>query len=273
MLVKSIPWIRLRVSGNFFSPPEAIFPRRDHVPIFVSPFSQTSGIMGPEAAGRARTERGITAVHKKQIIFDVDGTLIDTEYAVIRSLQDTLLELRGTLIPAEELTFSLGIPGKYALAHLGVADIPGTLSRWIDNMAKYDHTTAVFPGIRELLNRLTAAGCGIGVVTSRVREEFRADFTRFGILSYFTTVVCADDTERHKPDPAPLLAYMALTGCPPEDMLYVGDSIYDLQCAQGAGVPFALADWGAKGRVEAPLAFASPADLMEALDTARGKAD
>ena len=213
------------------------------------------------------------AVHKKQIIFDVDGTLIDTEYAVIRSLQDTLLELRGTLIPAEELTFSLGIPGKYVLARLGVADIPGTLSRWIDNMAKYDHTTAVFPGITALLDHLTAAGCGIGVVTSRVREEFRADFTRFGILSYFTTVVCADDTERHKPDPAPLLAYMALTGCPPEDMLYVGDSIYDLQCAQGAGVPFALADWGAKGRVEAPLAFASPADLMEALDAARGKAD
>ena len=221
--------------------------------------------MGPETAGSGRTERGRTAVRKKQIIFDVDGTLIDTEYAIVRSLQDTLLELRGTLVPMEELTFTLGITGKDALERLNVADVPGTLERWIGHMEKYAHTNAVYPGIRELLSWLTAEGFGIGIVTSRTREEFQADFVKFGILPYFTTVVCADDTDRHKPDPAPLLAYMARTGCCAGDMLYIGDSVYDRQCAQAAGVPFALADWGAKGRVEAPLVFASPAALAAAL--------
>ena len=201
----------------------------------------------------------------RQIIFDVDGTLIDTEYAVIRSLQDTLLEAWGKLVPAEELTFSLGIPGQYALERLGIGDISGTLARWVANMAKYDHTNAVFPGIRALLDRLSAAGYGIGIVTSRTRAEFQEDFLRFGILPYFSTVVCADDTARHKPDPDPLLAYMAMAGCQPGDMLYVGDSVHDMACARAAGVPFALANWGAKGRVAAPLSYDDPADLSVAL--------
>lgn len=66
----------------------------------------------------------------KQIVFDVDGTLIDTEYAVIHSLQDTIRAINGKIISDKELTFALGITGENALRRLGVSDIASALSMW-----------------------------------------------------------------------------------------------------------------------------------------------
>lgn len=64
----------------------------------------------------------------RQIVFDVDGTLVDTEQAVICSLQDTLAQMTGQRAEAEELTFALGIPGEDALRLLQVRDIPAALA-------------------------------------------------------------------------------------------------------------------------------------------------
>ena len=73
----------------------------------------------------------------KQIVFDVDGTLIDTEYAVIHSLQDTIRAINGKIISDKELTFALGITGENALQRLGVSDIASALFMWDKNMEKY----------------------------------------------------------------------------------------------------------------------------------------
>ena len=224
----------------------------------------------------------------KQIVFDVDGTLIDTEYAVIHSLQDTIRAINGKIISDKELTFSLGITGENALRRLGVSDIASALSMWDKNMEKYRDTITVFHGIKELLETISELKLGIGIVTSKTHEEFRSDFQKFDISSYFETVVCADDTlqhkpesdpllkyiqtvitaddtVRHKPDPEPMLAYMERTGVCPRQILYIGDSIYDMQCAKHANVNFGLAKWGAGNRVNAQKAFCTPFDLAKSL--------
>ena len=82
----------------------------------------------------------------KQIVFDVDGTLIDTEYAVIHSLQDTIRAINGKIISDKELTFALGITGENALRRLGVSDIASALSMWDKNMEKYRDTILYFTG-------------------------------------------------------------------------------------------------------------------------------
>ena len=146
----------------------------------------------------------------KQIVFDVDGTLIDTEYAVIHSLQDTIRAINGKIISDKELTFALGITGENALQRLGVSDIASALFMWDKNMEKYRDTITVFHGIKELLETISELKLGIGIVTSKTHEEFRSDFQKFDISSYFETVVCADDTLQHKPEPDPLLKYMEL---------------------------------------------------------------
>ena len=78
-------------------------------------------------------------------------------------------------------------------------------------------------------------------------------------------MVCADDTVRHKPDSEPLLYYLEQTGCQGDELLYIGDSVYDRQCAAGAGTAFGLAGWGAQPGVSAPLIFSTPQQAAQIL--------
>lgn len=180
----------------------------------------------------------------QHIVFDLDGTLIDTERAILPSLRDTLLARTGKHYPEEELTFALGITGVDALERLGIADIDGVLALWIDNMHRYQDAVTLFGGVKEVLKALRDNGAILGIVTSQTYEEFAHGFAPFGVSGYFQVVIRAEDTEEHKPAPAPLLKYIELSGARPREVLYVGDSVYDSRCAQAAGVDFALALWG-----------------------------
>lgn len=201
-----------------------------------------------------------------QIVFDIDGTLIDTEQAVLCSFQDTVKELTGKTMPIEELTFCLGITGEDALQRISMENVPAALNLWIEKLIACNHMMSVFEGIPELLAELKKRGIQMGIVTSKTRVNYKSDFESFGIKEYFSTAVCADDTKEHKPMPGPLLKYMEMIGEPAERILYVGDSIYDRECAKGAGVDFAIAGWGSKGRVkEAEYCLESPLDLLAVL--------
>ncbi|MDE7332612.1 MAG: HAD family hydrolase [Lachnospiraceae bacterium] len=201
-----------------------------------------------------------------QIVFDIDGTLIDTEQAVLCSFQDTVKELTGKTLPLEEMAFCLGITGEDALKRISMENVPDALNLWIEKLNQCSHMMSLFKGIPELLEELRARGIKMGIVTSKTRVSFRNDFEPFKIKKYFTTVVCADDTREHKPMPGPLLKYMEVTGEPAGRLLYVGDSIYDRECAKSAGVDFAIAGWGSKGRVkEAEYCLENPLDLLDVL--------
>lgn len=200
----------------------------------------------------------------RHIVFDIDGTLIDTEHAVLSSMQETIKTLTGKDMPVEQLTFALGIPGEDALRTISIEDVQPALDLWINNMQKYSHTEKVFEGIPEVLDTLARSGYKMGIVTSRIREEFVHDFGRFGIGHYFETVICADDTKEHKPAPAPLLKYMELTETRSDEVLYVGDSPYDSLCAHNAGVDFALAVWGSHNSSEQAEFYPErPVDLLD----------
>lgn len=202
----------------------------------------------------------------KHIVFDVDGTLIDTESAIVYSLQETLLAVTGKKIPLVELTFALGITGEDALKRLEIDDIPAAMDIWVKSLRKYTDTMVAFRGIKELLDRLSGQGYELGIITSRTREEFGEDLEHAGILDLFTTIVCADDTTEHKPTPAPLLKYIEWTGADKSQILYVGDSEYDSGCAGGAGVDFALAGWGSHNRdIKAKYCLDEPEGLLAVL--------
>lgn len=200
-----------------------------------------------------------------EIVFDVDGTLIDTEYAVLHSLQDTIYHFTGKTPALDDLTFALGITGKDALLRLQIEAVDDALAYWEQALKDYHATVQVFDGIAPLLHDLTEAGIHLGIVTSKTREEYETDFACFDIAKYFATVICADDTGKHKPNPEPLLKYMEKARCGKDDVLYIGDSIYDRQCAQAAGCAFALALWGAKKGMDGVCAYATPDDVRSSL--------
>ena len=181
------------------------------------------------------------------VVFDIDGTLTDTETPALVSLADVILAHKGERPAPESLKFALGIPGVEAFRMIGFEEekFPQYMAEWEKGLRAFNDTIDVFPGGRELVRALHASGVKLGIATSKTRDQYEKDFARFDIAALFPVSVTADDSQTHKPTAGPLLRYMELTGAGREEMLYVGDSIYDSQCAANAGVDFALAVWGA----------------------------
>lgn len=201
----------------------------------------------------------------KHIVFDVDGTLIDSEYSILAALVDTLKEINGKDYTIDELRYVLGIPGAETLKLLEVKDIESGLDLWLKNMDKYKDTVKVFDGVIEMLELLNSKGYKLGIVTSKLREEFDHDFNRFNLKKYFSTIVCADDTLLHKPYPEPLLKYMEINELNNKDLIYIGDTGYDYECAKGANVDFALALWteNSHDELDAKIRLYKPMDLIK----------
>ncbi|MHB1394293.1 MAG: HAD family hydrolase [Clostridia bacterium] len=182
----------------------------------------------------------------KCVVFDVDGTLIDTGEAIISSLQKVLEEDLGQSYSEDELSFAFGIPGAVTLEKLGINDIEYSIGKWIKYLNDFSDSMKVFDGVDNCLRKIKELNIKTGIVTSKSKEEFESNFIPFGLADYFDYVVCADDTTKHKPHPEPILKLLEISGNKPEDIVYIGDTKYDKECAEGAGVKFGLALWGAK---------------------------
>ncbi|MCU6709019.1 HAD family hydrolase [Paenibacillus sp. J5C_2022] len=204
----------------------------------------------------------------KTIIFDVDGTLIDTEKAVLGSLQRMLKLEYGLSYEQAELAFVLGVPGASVLPRLGAHNVEAAIERWNEHMKDFKHTMRIFEGVPELLGQLYRRDVRTGIVTSKTKSELRDDFIPFGLMEYLSVVVCASDTLLHKPHPEPLQKFLELSGADPRTSIYIGDTIYDYQCARDAGVAFGLALWGAKTRegIHERHVLDSPLDVLTLID-------
>ena len=201
----------------------------------------------------------------RHIFFDIDGTLLDTEYAVLSSLRDTLKQMSGKDYNIPELYFALGITGESALERLGIKNLVQANVLWNKNMDKYREQIRVFGGVSELLDGLGKI-YKLGIVTSKTREEFDNDFSHFGLNKYFEIIVCANDTLKHKPNPDPLLKYAELSESSKSALLYVGDSEYDMQCAKAGGIDFDFAKWGNKeSKHRCKYCLYAPSDLLKVL--------
>ncbi|MFB4165142.1 HAD family hydrolase [Alteribacillus sp. JSM 102045] len=102
-----------------------------------------------------------------------------------------------------------------------------------------------FPGIYDTLKQLKKEKYRIGIVTSETKQEFTDEVERFKLHLFADYIACANDTDKHKPTPGPLLAYLQKSGETAERAVYIGDTLHDEKCAHSAGVAFALAGWGA----------------------------
>lgn len=198
------------------------------------------------------------------IIFDIDGTILDTEIAVLSSLQKLLLEELNKNFSFEDLKFALGIPGEAALNKLGITNLLESNKKWNRYLKEYFHHVKVFDGIKDTLAKLYEMGIPTGIVTSKTKGELENDFVPFGLINYFKLVVCADDTENHKPNPEPILKFIELSGIDKSKIIYIGDTKYDMECAYGAGIDFALALWGAKSskEINANYIFDNPKQIL-----------
>lgn len=124
--------------------------------------------------------------------------------------------------------------------------------------------TSVYPGMLEVLGELKKMEYQLGTITSKTREEYEREFAPLGLDRYFERMVCADDAENHKPIGELLECYISGFSINKDEILYVGDSCYDMQCAQRAGVDWGMALWGGQSprHVSATYYFSQPYDIV-----------
>lgn len=202
----------------------------------------------------------------KAIIFDVDGTIIDTEQAILNALKDTL-ENEGYSYTLGDLRFVFGIPGKDALEQLEIENKERVHMAWAEKESILIEETQPFAGIEEIIQELGSRPIQLGIVTSKNRKEFQ-NFAKRKISVFFETAVVVEDTSNHKPHPEPLELCLKRLGVEPDEAIYIGDSIYDNQCASQAGVKFGLALWGSKTTegYNADYIFEEPMDILRLLN-------
>lgn len=208
----------------------------------------------------------------KLAVFDIDGTLIDTERTGVESLVVTIRELLGKDVSYEEAYQAFGIPSGKVAGLYGYDDAKRFGECWEENFIALSHHIKPFPGVLDALRRIKSSGIATGVVTSRNRMEFDYDDYLREMVPYLGHIVCSEDTVRHKPHPEPLLHCIELASSAvgisirPCDVLFFGDTGHDFACARDAGCDFALADWKSRGwqGIQARYKFSSAQD-MEAI--------
>ena len=182
---------------------------------------------------------------KKYVLFDFDGTLVNTNDVIIASWQHTYRHYLGHEVDVDHITACFGEPLLLTMER----EFPGVdpqeaaevyRSFQVENAHRL---VTIFPGIRELLDALKKAGYVLGVVTSRTRESTLRYTNMFDITSCFADMVCCDDTDIHKPNPEPLLLAMKKLGATPEESIMIGDSPFDIKCANNAGVDSVMVNW------------------------------
>lgn len=179
------------------------------------------------------------------ILFDFDGTIMDTNSLIINSWQHTFRKVEGKERPEADIVETLGEPLALSMKKL----LPGIpVEEAIEIYREYQYGNfgdeiRVFPGMRELIFELKNQGFKMGIVTSRLTGTTLQGLEKFGIKECFEAVVTCDHTDKHKPDPEPVYIALEILGSKPEESMMIGDSKFDILCAKNAGVTSVLVGW------------------------------
>ena len=188
----------------------------------------------------------IALVRFPVVLFDLDGTLIDSGPIIVASMKHAALAVLGRDVDEALLTAAIGGPGLVAqMRSLDPDRVDELVDAYREHNEPLHEQLEAFWEVVEVLPRLRAQGRRLGIVTAKRRATVRLAFDRLpGLEDNFEVLVAAEDTERHKPDPDPLLEALSRLGADPAEAAYVGDSPFDVRAARAAGVFAVAVAWG-----------------------------
>ena len=200
------------------------------------------------------------------VLFDLDGTLIDTIELLLSSARHTFAGWPHGAPTDDEWVRGIGTPlvnqlREYARNEDEVALL---LERYrAYQHIHHDRLTRCYTDVPDAVAGLVARGYRLGVVTSKASAIAARSLAHVGLDRYLEVVVGYDDTERHKPHPEPVLAGLARLGMTPDRAVYVGDSPHDIHAGNAAGVVTIAATWGPFARET--LAAARPNHFIDCM--------
>ncbi len=219
---------------------------------------------------------GVRLAELEGILFDFDGTLIDTTGLILESFRVTAREFLDEQPPDEVLLAGVGIPLRTQMETLcpGRGDEMVTFYR-AHNHAHHDELARPYPHVERVLSELAARGMPMAVVTSKGRVAVGLGVRMIGLERYVPRVFTSDDVEIHKPDPYPLRHAAGELGLELSRCVYLGDSPHDMAAARDGGAIAVAALWGMfeRERVLAERPDYALADIDELFDLIDGEAD
>jgi len=176
------------------------------------------------------------------LLFDLDGTLIDTIPLIFASLRHALHSVLGVQVTPGDVRQFAGMPLAEIMAHYSAEKVERLVEVYRGYYEDNDAST-LFPGVRTVIEQLSE-GFRLGLVTTKSKVAAGPHLCVHRLRDFFTTVVCAEDVSRLKPDPEPILLALARMGRSPCSAVMIGDSPSDMTAGKRAGVLTAWALWG-----------------------------
>ena len=198
------------------------------------------------------------------VLFDLDGTLVDSGAIILASFQHAARTVLDREVPAGEILARVG--GTSLREQMRAIDperVDDLVSVYREHNAPLAETLEAFEGILEVVEKLHDEGRRLGVVTAKRRESLDLALARIPLEPYLDVIVASEDTDRHKPDPDPLLEALRRLRAMPDEAAYVGDSPFDVRAAEAAGMFMVGVTWG---RIHGPEALEGADVIVESAE-------
>jgi pyrophosphatase PpaX len=183
------------------------------------------------------------------ILFDLDGTLIDTNELIIQSFLHTLEKYYPSKYKREDVLAFIGPPLYDTFAAMDqerVQEMIDTYRKF--NHAQHDVLVKEYETVYETVKTLYEKGFKLGIVTTKVRSTVLMGLKLTKLDKFFNCIVTLDDVERAKPDPEPIFKALSILKSTPQETIMVGDNYHDILAGKNAGTKTAGVAWTIKGR-------------------------
>lgn len=202
------------------------------------------------------------------ILFDLDGTLIDTNELIISSFQHTF-DYYDLHFTREEILHFNGPPLRETFQSVNPELAEEMIRVYREhNIEHHDALVEAFPGVIDTLGTLYSKGYGLGVVTAKADQTVEMGLKLTGLDKFFNTVVTMDDVTHGKPHPEPVIKAMKALNADAATTIMIGDNSHDIEAGQNAGIRTAGVAWSHKGR--AFLEGFKPTYMLEKMEDLLG---
>ena len=179
----------------------------------------------------------------KAIIYDIDGTILNTLNMNMYPLLQIIKEETGETWSFNQVLKFAAYPGMKVMEELKVKDPEATYARWVKYVNAYEEGATLYDGFMDVFEVFKKNDIKQAIVSAKTHKQYEIDICSKGIDQYMDTVILAEDTTKHKPDPEPLLKCIENLNVPKEEVIYIGDALSDQQSSINAGIDFGYAKW------------------------------
>jgi pyrophosphatase PpaX len=204
------------------------------------------------------------SVRPLAVLFDLDGTLIDSIELILNSAKHAFRDFDGHVPTDAEWLTGVGIPlvtmfERYARSH---AERDALIAKYREyQFAHHDRLVRCYDTVIETVDLIRAAGHPAAIVTSKTTTLAKRGLDHVGLGPHFDVIIGCDRCERHKPDPEPVRIALEELGYQADDAVFVGASVHDMHAGNAAGVTTIAALWGPFSRED--LVASQPRHYLE----------